>query len=83
MSAVLVLLLQAASMLFIVRALMSWLPAGGGSSLASVRSFVFGLTEPVLAPIRQVMPRMGGIDLSVFAVLLFISFVLTPIAAAL
>lgn len=83
MSAILVPLLQLASLVFIARALLSWLPVGGDSPIASVRGFVFGLTEPVLAPVRRVMPRLGGIDLSVFAVLVFISLVLMPIAVAL
>lgn len=80
MAVILVPLLQLASFVFIARAVLSWLPIRHDSPFAPVRSFVWGVTEPVLAPIRNVMPRMGGIDLSVFAVLVIISFVLTPIA---
>ncbi len=80
MAFILVPLLQLASIVFIARALLSWLPISPDSPFAPARNFIYGITEPVLAPIRQMMPRMGGIDLSVFVVLALISFVLTPIA---
>ena len=83
MAAILVLLLRLASFVFIARALLSWFQISSDSPFAPARDFIWGVTEPVLRPIRQVMPRMGGIDLSIFAVLILISFVLTPIAASL
>lgn len=83
MAVILVSLLQIASLLLIARAILSWIPIGSDSPLSSIRSFVFNATEPVLAPVRQVLPRVGGIDLSVFVVLIVISVVLTPIAGRL
>lgn len=83
MSSILVLLLQFASLLFVGRAVMSWFPIAPDSAFAPVHSFIFGVTEPVLAPVRRMMPRMGALDLSIFAVLIIISFVLTPIARSL
>ena len=74
MGFILVSLLQIASLLLIARAILSWIP---------IRSFVFNMTEPILAPVRQVLPRFGALDLSVLFVLILISFVLTPIAASL
>jgi YggT family protein len=57
-----------------VRILMSWFPITPGSPLESVHSVLFSLTEPVLAPVRQLVPplRMGmaAIDLSAIIVLI-------------
>lgn len=83
MGFILVSLLQIASLLLIARAILSWIPIGSDSPLVPIRRFVFNMTEPVLAPVRQVLPRFGALDLSVLFVLILISFVLTPIAASL
>jgi YggT family protein len=32
--------------------------------MASVQSWLYKMTEPVLAPIRRALPSMGGLDLS-------------------
>lgn len=45
----------------IIRALMSWFMPGDGSGIMRV---LFDITEPVLAPIRRVLPPVGGIDFS-------------------
>lgn len=83
MATVLVPLLQLVSLVFVARALLSWFPIGRDSSLYPVRRFIESLTEPVLVRVRRVLPSTGQLDLSLLAVLLFISFVLTPIAATL
>lgn len=54
----------------IVRALFSFFPIRGDSPLATVQSVTYNLTEPVLAPLRSVIPPVGGFDLS-FLVLIF------------
>jgi uncharacterized protein YggT (Ycf19 family) len=41
------------------------------------------ITEPVVTPIRRVLPRTGGLDFSVTIVLLVLTFVLIPIATSL
>jgi YggT family protein len=43
------------------RALLSWFMPAGGSGFARVLQ---DITEPVLAPIRRVLPPVGGIDFS-------------------
>jgi YggT family protein len=55
--------------LLIVRVLMSWVaPRGGGQLMA----FVYQVTEPILAPIRRLIPPTAGIDWSpLIAMLLF------------
>ena len=47
--------------LLIARVVLSWTnPMGGGGLVA----FVYQATEPILAPIRRVLPSSGGIDWS-------------------
>lgn len=70
------------SLVFFARAILSWFPISYDSPFAPVRNAVYNLTEPVLAPIRSALPRTGGFDFSVIIVLVFISFVLTPLAAS-
>ena len=56
-----VLLTMVLTLLILARVVISWMmPTGGGELVA----FVYGATEPILAPIRNLLPRMGGFDLS-------------------
>jgi YggT family protein len=48
----------------IARVILSWFPLQPGSSMASIASIIYQLTEPVMAPVRRVIPSMGMIDLS-------------------
>ena len=43
--------------------------------VSAVSHFLDNITEPVLRPIRNVMPNLGGIDLSPIVLLLAITFV--------
>ncbi|HZR15284.1 MAG TPA: YggT family protein [Acidimicrobiia bacterium] len=54
----------------ILRAVLSWFPVRSGSAMASINSVLFQLTEPLLAPLRRVIPPAGMFDLS-FLVLFF------------
>jgi YggT family protein len=66
------------------RALLSWFPASPGSVLASVNSVLYRLSEPVLGPVRRLLPpvRAGGfgIDLSFIIVFFGIQLIVIPIA---
>ncbi len=58
--------------LLIARVLMSWTnPTGGGGLTA----FIYQATEPILAPIRRVLPPTGGIDWSPLVAMLLIGVV--------
>ncbi len=83
MSGVLVPLLQLASLVFLARALLSWFPIRPGSSFYPVWRLIHQVTDPVIVPIRRILPPMGGLDLSVFLVIIGINVVLVPIAARL
>jgi YggT family protein len=66
------------------RALLSWFPASPGSTLASVNHVLYRLTEPVLGPVRRLLPPVQaggmGIDLSFIIVFIGIQLVVIPVA---
>ncbi len=66
------LLAVALQILLIVRVIMTWVvPRGGGGFVA----FVYQVTEPILAPIRRILPPTAGIDFSPLVALLLIGAV--------
>ncbi|MSO89464.1 MAG: YggT family protein [Rhodospirillaceae bacterium] len=40
-----------------------------------ISDFLYRFTEPALAPIRRIMPRIGGIDVSPIVLILLLVFV--------
>lgn len=59
----------------VARAVLSWFPVRHGGAMASINSVLFQLTEPLLAPLRRVIPPAGMIDLS-FLILFFGIFII-------
>ena len=47
----------------IIQAILSWIPGASGNP---VQSLVSSISEPVLRPLRKLIPPMGGLDLTVF-----------------
>ncbi|HEX6476169.1 MAG TPA: YggT family protein [Acidimicrobiales bacterium] len=72
-------ILQAYVIVIFARVILSWFPITPGTPLASVARVLYAVTEPVLGPIRRVLPpmRMGGmgLDLSPIIVLIGIQIV--------
>ena len=64
-------MLAAVWLLVLVRVLMSWVDPTGRMA---VTGRVFSLTEPILDPVRRVLPRSGAIDWSSFVVLIVLGF---------
>jgi YggT family protein len=62
----------------LARIIMSWFMfgAGGNPTLSSIYRVVYGLTEPLLAPIRRIIPSprlgMGYLDLSPIILLILL-----------
>ena len=61
-------------------AVFSWLYAfnvvnSRNQFVASLGSFLFKVTEPVLRPIRRFMPDLGGVDISPIIALVIIYFI--------
>lgn len=67
----------------VIRAVLSWIPV---PSLYQVRLILYHLTEPVLAPLRRLVPpyKFGGLDITpilAFILILFIdSFVVKSLS---
>jgi YggT family protein len=76
-------LLDAYLIVMFARIILSWFPVEPGSGLASVYGFLYALTEPVLGPIRRVIPPLGmggmGLDLSPLIVFFGISILRSAI----
>jgi YggT family protein len=63
------------------RAVLSWFPVRPGGALQSVNSLLYDLTEPVLAPVRRMIPPAGMLDLS-FLVVFFVLFIVRNIVCS-
>ncbi|HMN84843.1 MAG TPA: YggT family protein [Bauldia sp.] len=65
--------------ILIASAILSWLIAFNVVNLrnqvvAVIADTLYRLTEPVLAPIRRILPNLGGIDLSPVVLILLLVF---------
>jgi YggT family protein len=63
----------------IITAVLSWLIAFNvinprSPVVGSIWDFLVRLTEPALAPIRRILPNLGGIDISPVILLLLLGF---------
>ena len=66
----------------LIRVILSWVIAlGGGRNDAIVRfnRSIIALTEPMIAPIRRVLPPTGSFDFSVLAAFILIGFLRSAI----
>jgi YggT family protein len=66
------LLLLAVTALVFARVILSWIDPRGSNQ---VSAFIIAMTEPMLAPIRRVLPSTGMLDLSP-TILLIVLFML-------
>ena len=62
-------IIELATWLVIASAIMSWLVAFGvvntrNQFIRMVVDFLYRITEPMLRPIRRMMPNLGGVDIS-------------------
>lgn len=67
-------LLRVYILVIIARMILSWFPIAPGTLMASVASFLYSVTEPLLGPLRRAIPpvRLGamGLDLSPLIVII-------------
>jgi YggT family protein len=64
------------------RAVLSWFPVRPGTAMASISLVLYELTEPVLAPVRRIIPPAGMFDLS-FIIVFFLLVILRSIICTL
>ena len=58
------------------RVVTSWLNIGPSSPFFPIVNILYQVTEPILAPIRRVLPRFGMLDLSPMVALILITVIL-------
>ena len=64
-------------LLILARVLLSWVDPGGRGRFSA---FVIQMTEPILAPVRNLMPRTGMFDFSPLIVLLVLGVILRTVS---
>lgn len=72
--------LQFYTYLIIASAILSWLVAFNvvntrNDFVRSIWNFLDAVTEPVLRPIRKILPNLGGVDISPIILIFIIIFV--------
>ncbi len=77
---ILELLLSVLWWIIIIQVVLSWLIAFNvvntrNDFVRAVWDFLYRITEPALRPIRNLMPNLGGIDISPIILLLIIFFI--------
>jgi YggT family protein len=65
-------LLQILWIAILIRVLLSWFPVDPSNPIIRI---IYEITEPVLAPFRRVIPRIGMLDLSPLAALMLLGFI--------
>ena len=68
-------LLQLYVFVLLVRIVLSWFPLEPGGAMATVNGYLRSVTDPVLDPVRRLLPRTGMIDLSPLIVLIGIQVI--------
>ena len=68
-------LLQVFVIALFVRIVLSWFSPEPGGPAAAIEGFLRTFTDPVLDPVRRIVPRTGMLDLSPLIVLLLIQVV--------
>ncbi len=65
--------IQILTLLIVVRAVLSWIPAVDyGHPLIRM---IMRVTDPILEPVRRLMPPVGGVDLSPIVAILLLQLV--------
>lgn len=67
-----IILIEVLTFAVLARALLSWFPMNPSNPLVAV---LWQITEPVLAPFRRIIPRMGMIDISPLVALIVLQIV--------
>ena len=77
---VILLALQLYTYLIVASAILSWLVAFNvvntrNDFVRSIWNFLDAVTEPALRPIRNILPNLGGVDISPIILILLIIFI--------
>ena len=64
------------SLAILVRVLLSWIPIDRNGRFAEI---ILQITEPVVGPIRKVLPTLGGLDFSPMIAMILLEMVRTVV----
>lgn len=71
----------------LARILLSWFPVSPDGFVATVYSFLYAITEPLLGPLRRALPPVAlggmGLDLSPIIVIFILQLFVTPLLCGL
>ena len=74
---IIALLLNLLSLAILVRALLSWISPDPSNPLVQVLD---AITEPILQPLRQIIPRIGMIDITPLVAIILLSVIAQLVA---
>jgi YggT family protein len=63
-----------------LRVVLSWFPISPGGAMASVYGVLYSVTEPVLGPIRRLLPSVGMIDISPIVIVILVQILCRSIS---
>ena len=63
------------SLILLVYAVLSWIPDLRGQWVR----YIAMLVEPVLSPLRRIIPPLGGLDLSFLVLILALNYLIIPL----
>ncbi|MDY6906830.1 MAG: YggT family protein [Chloroflexota bacterium] len=69
-------LCQALAFLIFVRAILSWFPISPRNPLVSILDVI---TEPILAPLRRIIPRIGMVDITPMVAIIILIAIATVV----
>ena len=70
-------LAQVLTIAIVARSLMSWFP---GAAANPIGKFVIEITEPLLAPLRRVIPSLGMMDISPIVAIVILQVIASVIS---
>ena len=68
--------------ILLARVILSWFPLQPGTAMASIASIIYQLTEPVMGPVRRIIPTVGMIDISPIVVFFGLRILQSAICSA-
>ena len=68
------LLCEVLTLLILVRVVISWVSPGQTNTLTNI---LFQVTEPILGPLRRIIPRVGMLDLSPMVAIILLQVIAT------
>lgn len=71
------LLCEVLTLLILVRVVVSWVSPGQTNMLTNI---LFQVTEPILGPLRRIIPRVGMFDLSPIVAIILLQAIATLLA---